>query len=534
MKFRQIKIFHVVTSLLVLFSATCLIYVMVPYPEHPGSPDEVANLFFSNTLANNEYLAVSLPDYVPKNLQDFFHPRSINVNDSGSLIPASFLGFPVINAFFIRFLPLQAIFSLFLLLLIFLLLLLYKKATSGAHFIAFFLLTISNPLILYYSFRGLFPNVLFCLLFLASLLFLFQSGYDKKHWFFLSSITLALAGWVRMNELVWALPLFLILLIFLFYKKGSRKLLPAIVIWLVIFLVVLGVAVMFSYSLNNSFTQYRTVNLETITEPGSNILQTLKFFILPYGFDITTSFKAFFQYSLYLWWWTIPLLFIFLYFFILSIIHKQKKAYLLFFILLIFSIYIIFYYGTYPQDSKNDVIISYSHYRYWLPLFIFFPFILSRIPQKKILNYYVLYGAVVVGLVSILFTFYSKSGIQDNYEQNRIVKNRIDVLKTLIPENALIIAGKGDKYFFPNWLAVSGTIIDPYREKFANTLIGTQINEPVYYYYIEAEISSRWTKQAFQNSGIEFVEIMHFYDGGNAWEYLYKLDWPNKEKNGNE
>jgi hypothetical protein len=108
---------------------------------------------------------------------------------------------------------------------------------------------------------------------------------------------------------------------------------------------------------------------------------------------------------------------------------------------------------------------------------------------------------------------------------------RLVLIEETTESNSILLAGLADKYFFPDRV-VAGTLMHEQRSWFVDRFLQLQTNRSVYYYHIDADISSHFTKDALEAAGVEFTYVAQFWDGGNAWEYLYKLDWPNK--NGNE
>jgi len=123
---------------------------------------------------------------------------------------------------------------------------------------------------------------------------------------------------------------------------------------------------------------------------------------------------------------------------------------------------------------------------------------------------------------------------QDLTLENNLAKNRNVSMTKYLNQDSVLLAGRADKFFIHNNKIVAGTRMHTKRQAFVNELLQYRMSRDVYYYHVSADISSHFTKEALEAAGVEFTYVVQFWDGGNAWEYLYKLDWPNKENNVNE
>lgn len=512
-----------------------IISYSLPYPLQSPSPDGVANLTFANKIANDHTVLVGIPVDINPQLAQFLIPRSTTYNTSFHAVSMiSYYGLPVFLSFFINFFPLHLIYALIAIMgVLSMVYILLKLQLSRPIFFSSVLLFSLNPFFLYYAVNGQMHNLLFINLLLCALaLSLWVREKHNNLFFIVPGVVLGFACAVRENEMIWVVPSFFLLFIILEKRLVWKKLLYSVGGFLLGITPFLGM----SYKVSHSLTQYKITSTSTF-DTSVSLLATLKKYVLPFGFDIKDSFANFYTFAVSVWWLTIPGVLGVLYLLFYYQRRRQKQKLLIIGLVLCIFLFLIMYYGPTATDYYSlPIVIGYSHFRYLLPLFLFLPlfifFAIDKIPfnRKKVIVPALL---MLMLIPSTYYLFFSQSSLQTTRLQNILSEQRLTSYKRIIEPNAVILAGKADKYFFPTWVT-AGTIIQSRRNDFVQTLTTSPVAEPVYYYHVNADISSAFTKDALEKAGVKFTYVAQFWDGGNAWEYLYKLDWPNKENNVNQ
>jgi len=152
--------------------------------------------------------------------------------------------------------------------------------------------------------------------------------------------------------------------------------------------------------------------------------------------------------------------------------HTPQSVY--FFLYLFLSIYLILYYGSWKISDnvlgQDAVSLEQSYARYWLPLYVFgLPFaayflnIILKIWENKFST--VQHNGLVWLTVFLLFSFSVSSAMAErNAGLAKIRENTVeykevaDKAKRLIESNAIIVAGKADKVFFPEFKVIASEI----------------------------------------------------------------------------
>ena len=184
------------------------------------SPDETANAFFSETFAATGH--VFSFDSLSSTFDDLIHPRSI-LSKEGRLVPAGFLGLPVLYGWVINMLSTDVLpwITPFIALLAVLAwyAIVRKSFDQTVAFYATLLLAL-HPAWWYYSARSLMPNVLFTSLLIFACCFLIVRPWREKvtpHLhilrfpffsthifdFFFAGVFLGLCFFVRPSEFIW-------------------------------------------------------------------------------------------------------------------------------------------------------------------------------------------------------------------------------------------------------------------------------------------------------------------------------------------
>jgi len=428
-----------------------------------NSPDETSNYFFTKLFA--EHQTLKFQDPANAIAQGLVSPRSMRVIN-GFTAPASFLGLPFIygllakitgSHFIVFFTPILAIIGI-----IFFYLLgkdLFNKRTALiASSLAFIL-----PAFWYYAGKGMMANIAFMSFFIITLYFLNQSLSNGALWAYLSfGLFLALTLMIRTSEVVWLAPLLLLIFIFNFKKIVWWHLFFAILFFILIFSPILffnqqiyGSIFSVGYSLN--LTGDKTGFLpQSLSLMGS--------IFLPFGFHPRAALTHLFDYTVSLFpLWTAVMAAGWLGFFIRSVyllFKKRSKAEPLYFLLFtLTAAYLVIFYGSWTFNDNPDpeaITIGTSYARYWLPLYLFSLPPLAVILDKFLGRFKTALPVFCIFLFSALFLTSYQLVMLDSQEglvkvnENVLVYQQIANETAKVTEsNAVIIAGKMDKAFFP-------------------------------------------------------------------------------------
>lgn len=509
-----------------------LIWQSNPYPQLPSSPDGVANITFAEKIANGKYPEEIISDDIPDNLKPFLIPRSTKFNSERSSIqPISYYGWPVLMSLLIKITQLW--FSYLVIIFLGGIAVYNILRLLGKSEILSFLGTIIfsfNPIILYYIPLGHMHNLFFLVLLLCSVWSLLYFIKKEKVLFLITSgILFGFSAATRTNEIFWMSILLIIPVVY--YWGTIKNKIIGIVLWVFGAVISFTPFTFFTYFNSGSITQYRNTSSDAMAA-SSSILNTIKSYVFPFGVDFGLSINSFYSFALEIWWIVIPAVFAIIYLVIVNIIRKRYKILVVLLFLLLISFYLLLYYGPSSKVYPEELQIDYSHFRYLLPVFSLLPLgLIFFNSYKKTLHKSILITFIVVtSFLSFSYAINSKAGLVNYRVQNQISHEKNIQVLSLTKENSIILSGKADKNFFPDRV-VSGEVMHRYREDFVEELTNSRLSRDVYYYFVEANISSHWTKEALEKAGVTFEYVTQFWDGGNAWEYLYKLDWPNKDGN---
>ena len=391
-----------------------------------GSPDETANYVVAKLYGQTGGMAM----FEKYNLyiDDIIQPRSFR-SDFGVLKPVSFLGIILIYGKIVsltsyKILPYLTPFFAAVGMVYYYLLI--KKIFNRRNALMSVFLMASFPVYIYYSARSMFHNVLFMALLMAGLYYgiIMARAKAKKqiaahyhkwrqiNWRGLLYSALAgsfigLAAITRTSELLWIIPMLIILWAFNIKKIGIMK--------LIVFLCfcVFAFAPIFCWNqiLYNSPTQggYPEMNqsIVNITEAGSDLVKStftgylayhkelflkLKDNIFYFGFNPRDSLKMFYYYFVKMFYWLFwpavlgGILFLRKY----REWKREHWAYLTSYFTA--SLILLFYYGSwgfYDNPDPNSFTIGNSYTRYWLLIYLgALPFVSMAIIQiSRVLLY---------------------------------------------------------------------------------------------------------------------------------------------------
>ncbi len=488
------------------------------------SPDETANYIFAKLYGQENKLSF----FEKYNLyaDDIIHPRSFR-SDSGRLKPVSFLGLPLIYGQIIKLigykcLPFLTPFIAAVGLIFYYLLI--RKFFGKTNALISALLMASFPVYVYYSARSMFHNVLFMVLFIIGLycatlmvrqkkklndenLFKYKT-FDIGPYLFsaLSGGFFGLAIITRTSELIWLLPLLLILWFGNIKKLGFTKL---IIFLGFIFLSLLPV-LYWNQTLYGSFWRggYNEMNqsIVNITEASAGLvqssfsgnfgyvkefLQKLKNNIFYFGLHPRQSIIMLDRYFIIMFYWLFWPMLLGLILFFRKIKKWKMKHWLYLISYFIISLILLLYYGSWgfhDNPKAASFTIGNSYTRYWLPIYLgALPFVsLFIIKSTKLFkNKVLIYPAriiliVLISLISLNFVLYgSEEGLIISSKQIKNYNEELTNVLALTENNSVIITRYHDKVFFPERKVIVGLFDDTTMNRQYAELVGLL---PVYYY----------------------------------------------------
>ncbi len=502
-----------------------------------SSPDETANYFFAKNFSQTRQLAVfSQADLIGQGL---VIPRSVR-SDQGWLKPVSFLGIILIygqlaallGSAVIPFLtPWFAAWGLILFYLIIKRLFSERVALWSAFLLASF------PVYIYYTVRSMFHNVLFIVLLLAGLYFSLLAWGPKtiklktkfltwslpaRQWWellaiFIGGLFTGLAIITRTSELLWLLPVLIIIWLFYARRLGLTK--PILFISAIV-LAMLPVAYYnqiiygifwhggypaMNSSLNNIALSSGGIIKSTWTGQFNyyrQYFQQIFINVFYFGFNFKQSLVMAGHYIFRMF----PFIFYggFLGFVFLiekNYRHFQKKYLVYSISYLVLSAILILYYGSWKFNDNPNIhqfTIGNSYTRYWLPIYLgLFPLVaLALIRLSRAISFSKLYKSVrmkkiistalqvlfilIIASSSIIFVLYgSDEGLGYLYYHDQIEKITTQQVWSLTAPNSIIITRYNDKYFWPERQVIVGTLPNRQIQLTATKLLKYY---PVYYY----------------------------------------------------
>ena len=482
------------------------------------SPDESSNYNFTKLYAEEKQLSF----FEKYNLisADIMHPRSYR-SDLGTIKPVSFLGIILIYGTIAslatyRVLPyltplLAAVGIIFYFLLI-------KEIFGKRNALISVMLAASLPPLIYYSARSMFHNVPFVVLLIMSFYFAVTMTKGKKSAFeanpvkfklakFLLDVYAALAGIflglaviTRSAELLWLIPVWLVLWLFNIKKVGLIKLL----ILLTFFAFSLLPALYWNQILYGSPWRggYDEMNQSISNIAGAgralvasgaikNSLVQIKDNVFHFGFAPKQSFKMlYFYFASMLYWLFWPAVFGSL-LFLKKIKKWQRRHFCYLTVYTIIFFILLFYYGSWDFHDNPDPeshTIGNSYARYWLPIYLgaiplasFFLIKLSNLFRKK----YLIYGfrvliIMVVFFISLKFVLLgSAEGLIQSVQKQLASRDDYNKILSLTEPRSVIITQYHDKLLFPERKVIVGLFNDD--EMIRQYAVLTEFL-PVYYY----------------------------------------------------
>ena len=422
-----------------------------------NSPDETANYLFSRLYAKNgkfvydDMLAVASAGYIL--------PRSMQVVFS-RVVPTAFIGLPLIYGsiskiigvnWMVLFTPI--IMALALLVLYWSLWVNFDKKIA---WLTVFLIAI-NPAWLYSATRPMMTTGLFVSLVLLALACYFLTlKYQRTSLYALTGAFVGLALLVRVSEIIWLLPL-AILLIFIFRKKTYWL---GLIISLICVLPSLALIGTYNYKHFASPWQF---GYNSITAAPSRAF--IKTIIFPFGFNLAKSWQHFYEYTYFLFpcWTALSIISLL---FVVYLLYKKNKLnfWIGSFLGLLLVLYLIIYYGSwtfFDNPRPGAITIGSSYVRYFLPVMLLsaplIAILLTRLKNKItfiVISIIVLFGLTYSSYQSVwLGADEGVRSLKITLAEYKIVRGKI---LQLTPASSIIIAGRMDKAIYPLRRVYSG------------------------------------------------------------------------------
>ncbi len=452
-----LEIFAIFSLCIFSFALYIFFYIQTPEGEQIifSSPDETALKVFSEHFAKegNFFLPRSSVD-----LPDFVHPRS-SAEKFGHLVPMGFLGqfifYGVLHRIF--YIPLIFLTPFFTALAGLALFYLFQIRYTKNQSLFGTTLFLFHPAVIYYTTRGLLPNMLFVDLLIFSVYFLsLFFSHQRKTFLVCGMFLVGLALSVRPVEAGWVGSLLVVFFIwqrkFLHWK-----------LWLIAFFYFSLAFVPLAYY---NFDTYGSIIQTGYAQDAGGILPKefsteknnvffLPFiFIAPFGFHIKNIFFAMWNYAFLLFSPLTALAFF-------GIVFSKAKIYRIIFIGV--SIWLFLLYGSWvvKDNIAGEIGIGVSYVRYWLPIFVLsLPFTIEgcmHLCKKKSSFFW------SIGLVGVLFFSIGKAFIFDaealfahKSDSLSYYKVREEVRRE-VPKDAIIISERSDKIFFPEYEVIDVT-----------------------------------------------------------------------------
>lgn len=510
-----------------LFFLAVYLWFPLTTPEIFNSPDETANYFFIQRQAvGGDFFSPEPLNYF---LSDALRPRSISWNGY-ALVPQGFIGLLLVYGWFAKIFGLAAIKFFTPLLAILGALAFYgivkKIFGARAAAISYFLL-LFFPAYWYYASRFLYPNAPFVSMLLIAVWAamnhaLYSDGKIRHLIVFSVSFIAALA--IRPVEILWVLPL--TVMVFLFYKENfswHRFFYFALIMAFVAIPVLANNLFLYGSILGSGYTLRRTIEIGAGGD--ANFARCAICAISPYGLHWRATIDNInLIFIKKLWWFSFAAILGVL---AASFVGKKKEIRIYFAIASLASAWLLIYYGSgiFADNPNGTVTLGDSHFRYWLPVFIFMLPFVGLAADKIIFRLRLLVRAVALSAVFIFFAaasvysvfFLPDDGllaVKKNLEKNYAVKEA--VLKITAPDD-IIITARQDKIFFPERRVI-------YAPKISNPQLLDDLqkikNRNFYYYGIGPAAEEFYAMDNIARIyGFRLVRVAIF-----GKEVLYKLE----------
>lgn len=426
-------------------------------------PDEMATAFFAERITDG--LPIAARDPLIAAAANRMHPRSVNVRDS-ALVPGGFIGFPILlgtlgiwfgygKTFLVT--PLLAVVGVLSLMSI------VRRVFDARTAWLTGVLAFTNPALLYYTSYVMLPNVAFASLALAGAAFIIA-----RRWTFLGGLLTGLALFIRPNEAVWVVPVFVFLTMIppLHLSPASqggemkKNFLPLAkqgggLRWGI---PILGLLIGFSPTLLANWAVFGhpfATGYSRFADAMSDVASPLEFsgsWLLPFGINVRLILSNLWNSTLKLFWWiVIPAIAG-----VVLVLRSKRAArdpqlaYLL--VAALVGIWLVIYYGSWPftdVEILNLNTIGRSYVRYWLPAFLLFlPFVAVSI--RRLGRYGSLMAVLCMTFLSVRLVYWSAPEslwpVADRIFNYHLALYDI---RNDVPRDGIIITWRTDKVVFP-------------------------------------------------------------------------------------
>jgi hypothetical protein len=444
-------------------------------------------------------------------------PRSAQVID-GRLVPLSYLGFPLVLGLVGTIagelgsrlvVPLVAAFALVAFYILVSDFFDQRRARLAL------LLAASFPSVLFFTFKGMWHNMFFTSLLMLAIFALRKASRSTSWWASgLAGLLAGLAMMIRPNEAVWAAPLFLVLALISRYRINKRKIALAFAGGIVALIPMLTLNAA-TYGQPFSFGYTLAIERQTAVDQTSSLSASVRRLFLPARPSLE-------HYRTATQWYAVELTPFHFLFFMLGLaglwIARDRNAWRWFAVAAASTFWLfVYYFGTiysgYPSNVVEPSIAS-SYLRYLLPAtFLLAPVIATgivaigtkvRLASSQSISVWLL-ATIVVGSALAVTAFNRDSGLIKYFRRDypeALEAQR--AVSRLTPENAVIIAGRKDKLFFPARGLVMG-----YNDVGASQLeVLPRLLEqyPVYYNDASGRDAPTWSVEA-QRYGYALQEV---------------------------
>lgn len=469
------------------------------------SPDETANYFFTAVVREvGSPVVASVSNATWETM--LLHPRAVAVrdlDDGAAFVPASFMGLPLLYGFLAKIIGLRGtgLFAiLFSLLSIPFLFAICKKLWSvHIAWLASGLLLL-HPAWWYFQGRPYYHNGLFTVMAIMATYFLVrvfsaERAAQRWWWYAAGGALYGAAAAVRTIEMLWMVGVAAVVMVA--YRQRVRWTYAA---------VGAACAVLFFSPilfLNNdffgdplSFGVYASdpVAGDSVQQAATAVASKFHSALFPFGIDLGLTVQKAWTYGFEFYWWlTVPALAGFLFQLARKVRGRDWRAVAALVALGLGGAYLLIYYGSWLiydiADTSVDHISS-SVVRYWLPLYVAgMPFaalvyhaLWRRWREMSAAGAMLLAGCAVfvmlaaVGWQVLYEPLDGQLTLQRNLEQ--FVRMR-STASSALPADAIIVSGKGDKIFFPQW-SVLQDAVDPSSAQLLRRMLAA--GAPVYLY----------------------------------------------------
>ena len=462
-------------------------------------PDETANYFWIANYAKTGDLAV--PEPLNSAAKNQIHPRSFNVRPDGALVPGSFLGLILFYGLLAKIFGLNLIIYPTPFLALFGVLAFFgviKRIFDQKVALLAAILMLFHPAWWYYSAAPTLPNVSFISFLLISLYFLIKDKDADRLKFgpvFFSAFFAGLAFSFRPSEFLWLGALYLAIF---FWFREKIKIRQVILFLTVVVLAVLPSVVwqqvLYGDFLASGYSQLQ----EGASASNCSVCQLTNSLLLPFGFHPNLIIHNFWNHYVSRTWWFSLLALLGLAAFLTAKRGQKDEIFGYGLFGLFLMIWLAIYYGSWQFSDLLTVnlnTLGLSYIRYWLPLFILvLPF--AALALLWLTSLFRGRWKTLVLILLLAGLFYQSAGLVLTAKPDSLlpVRERIaeyeniaGLVNILMPPDAVIIAVRKDKVFFPERKVIHTFNALSLNQEILGLLPALFEKAPVYYYALGPE-----------------------------------------------